>query len=100
MEPLAVDFTVDGRHVVGGGGDKVTAYLHAANGKYLAVAFFKADDMFAAAPIVVRDESGRKAVEWMPPAFVPGRCWTEDGRLLAGLAAKDSLQIWRVFPTG
>ena len=44
------------------------------------------------------DESGGKIIEWMPPAFALGSCWTEDGRLLAGVAVNDALQIWRVFP--
>ncbi len=121
MIPLAVDFTADGRHVVVGGGDKVTAYIDAATGKvarrmdrdaepplslqvsadgrHLAVVFFKADDMLAAAPVVVWDvEPERRKVEWMPPAMALGAGWTDDGRLLAGVAGKGGLQIWRVFP--
>ncbi len=121
MEPLAVDFTADGRQVVVGGGDKVTAYIDSAtgkvarrmdrdaepplaiqfsaNGSYLAVLFFKADNMLSPAPVAVWEgESGRKSVEWMPPAVPLGAVWTDDGKLLVGIAAKDALQIWRVLP--
>ena len=121
MEPLAVDFTPDSRHVVVGGGDKVTAYIDAAtgkvarrmdrdaepplflqfspNGNFLAVLFFRADDMLTAAPVTVWEaESGRKSVEWMPPALALGTAWTEDGRLLAAISTKDALEIWRILP--
>jgi WD40 repeat protein len=121
MEPMAVDFTADGRHIAVGGGDRVTTYIDAAtgkvarrmdrdsepplflqfsaNGNYLAVLFFKADNMLAAAPVTVWEvASGRKSVEWMPPALPLGVVWTEDGRLLAAISSKDALQIWRVLP--
>src|SRR6185369_9905278 len=32
MEPIAVDFTADGRHVIVGGADRVSVYIDATNG--------------------------------------------------------------------
>jgi hypothetical protein len=70
-----------------------------ANARYLAVLFFKADNMLEAAPVAVWEtESGRRIVEWMPPALPLGAAWTADGRLLLATAAKDALQLWRVLP--
>jgi len=122
LEPSTLDFTADGKHVAIGSVAKVTVYLDVATGQvarrmdrdaepplvlqfsenanYLAILFFKADDMLAPAPMVVSETaSGRKIVEWMPPAFPLGVTWTGDGRLLAAIAAKDALQIWRVLPS-
>jgi hypothetical protein len=69
------------------------------NGSYLAVLFFTADNMLTAAPVTVWEaESGRKTVEWMPPALALDAAWTEDGRLLAAISTKHALQIRRVLP--
>jgi WD40 repeat protein len=120
MEPIAVDFTADGRHIIVGGADRVTAYIETSSGRvtrrmdrdaepagYLhvsedgasfAVQFFKADNMLLPASVTVWDiESGRKAAEWKPPTVVLGTAWTDDGKLLASTATKDAVQIWRVL---
>ena len=121
MQPSTLDFTGDGSHIVVGSIDRVTVYVDTKTGKvvrrmdrdaeppiflqfspntnYLAILFFKADNMLAAAPIAVLDaESGRKRVEWMPAAVPLAVAWTADGNLLAGLSSKEALQIWRVPP--
>jgi WD40 repeat protein len=121
MEPLAVDFTPDGGQVVIGGGDKVTAYIDAATGKvmrrldrdaepplflrfsadgrYLAIQFFKAANMLAAAPLIVLDAAtSRKSVDWMPPGALLGMSWTDDGSLFAAISASNALRVWRVLP--
>lgn len=122
LEPSTLDFTADGRHVVVGSVGKVTVYLDVLTGKvarrmdrdaepawvlqvsedanYLAILFFKADDMLTAAPMVVSEiASGRKIVEWIPPTFPLGMTWTKDGSLVAAISANGGLQIWRVLPS-
>jgi WD40 repeat protein len=123
MEPSSVDFTADGRQVVVGGVGRVTAYLDTATGKvvrrmdrdlepplflqfsenamYLAILFFKADNMLEPAPVAVWEaQSGRKSLEWLPHTLPLGAAWTENGELLVAIPAKDALQIWRVMPPG
>ena len=120
LEPIAVDFTSDGRHVIAGGVDKVSVYIDATNGQvsrrldrdaepaeYLYVSedgrrfgvqFLKADNMLEAASVAVWDvQSGRKVVEWTPPSLVLSIAWTQDGSLLASTAKRNALDLWRVL---
>jgi WD40 repeat protein len=120
FEPIAVDFTADGRHVIAGGVDRVSVYIDASNGKvshrmdrdaepayYLFVSedgrrfgvqFLKADNMLEPASVTVWEvESRRKVVEWMPPSVVLSIAWTRDGSLLASTAKKTALDVWRVL---
>ncbi len=119
-EPIAIDFTADGRHVIAGGLDRVSVYIDATNGKIshrmdrdaepaeflyvsedgrnFGVQFLKADNMLQPALVTVWEvESRRKVVEWMPLSLVLNIAWTQDGRLLAATARKDALDVWRVL---
>src|SRR4051794_19874268 len=120
MEPAAVDFTADGRHVIAGGVDRVSVYIDATNGKVsrrmdrdaepaqflyvsddgrrFGVQFCKADNMLEPATVAAWDvESGRKVVEWTPPSVVLSIAWTPDGKLLASTTKKNELDVWRVL---
>ena len=119
-EPIAIDFTADGRYVIAGGVDRVSVYIDTTNGKvshrmdrdaepaeflyvsedgrHFGVQFLKAENMLQPASVTVWEvEARRKVLEWMPSSVVLNIAWTQDGKLLATTARKDALDVWRVL---
>jgi WD40 repeat protein len=119
LEPLAVDFSADGKQVVAAGADKVVVFIDAASGHlvrrwertaepvaYLEVSpdgnavatvFMKAENLTEPAPVSVWDVgSGRRRVEWLPPATAIGGGWTRDGHVLIVTPTAEAVHIWRV----
>lgn len=119
LEPLGVAFSGDGKFAIAGGADKVVAFIDTAtgksvrrldrtaepaallrvslDGKSLAIAFMKADNLSQPAPIAVVDmASAHRVTEWLPPSRPRGGAWTEDGHLLVATASKDAIQVWQV----
>jgi WD40 repeat protein len=119
MEPLTVEFTADGKYAIAGGGDKVIAFIDTAtgkmarkmdrtaqpavmlraspNGKSLAAAYMKAENMLQPAPIVLMDAAtSHKISEWLPPSVPIGGDWVEDGRLLIATATNEAIHVWQV----
>jgi WD40 repeat protein len=120
-EPLAIDFTPDGRQVVAGGGDKRVLLIDAATGKTLrtvktveaifylevsadgqelAVVTQPADTPQLPAPVAfIRLPSFQRKGEWMSPSGIllpAGAAWTEDGHFVAATATATALHLWRV----
>jgi WD40 repeat protein len=119
LEPLGVAFSGDGKLAIAGGADKVVAFIDTAtgksvrrldrtaepaallrvslDGKSLAIAFMKADNLLQPAPIAVVDiASTRRVTEWLPSSRPLGGAWTEDGHLLVATATKDAIQVWQL----
>jgi len=119
LEPLGIAFTADGKHAIAGGGDKVIAFIDtasgksvrrldrtaepaallrvSADGKSLAIAFIKADNLTQPAPITIIDvASSHRVAEWIPPDRAIGGTWTDDSRLLVATATKDAIHVWQM----
>jgi WD40 repeat protein len=118
LEPLALDFTADGKQVMAAGADKILAVIDAVSGRlvhrsektsepvfYLATSpdgtsvalvFMKADNLSQPAPVAVWEvSSGKKKLEWLPPALALTGGWTRDGHVIAVTAGPDAMSIWQ-----
>lgn len=118
-EPMAIDFTMDGKQVIAAGADQILAYIDAATGKLLrssrktkqpiiylevspdgesmAVVFMKAENMTQPAPIAVWGvASGEQQFEWTPSDLAYAAGWTPDGHLTAASVAGTRIGIWTI----
>jgi WD40 repeat protein len=119
LEPLAVDFSADGKQLVAAGADKVVVFIDAASGRVvrrlektaepvaylevspagdaLATVFMKAANLAEPAPVAIWDvASGRQRTDWLPPTPPMGGGWTRDGHLQAVTATPEAVHIWLV----
>jgi WD40 repeat protein len=119
LEPFTVDFTLDNRQVIAAGADKVVAFIDAGSGKLvrrlqkadepigylevspdgksLAVAFIKAENLSQPAPVAVWEvASGERKSQWLPPAAPIGGGWMSNGQPVIVTADDDAMHIWRV----
>ena len=119
MVPLAVAFTADGGSVIASSGDKIVLFADVSSGKQtrkldrtaqpvmyldlspdgksLATAFMKAEDMTQPDHLVIREiAKGQPLTDWLPPQMPAGAGWTSDGRFIVALSSGDSLHLWRV----
>jgi WD40 repeat protein len=119
MEPMAIDFTLDGKQVITAGADQVVTFLDAANGKVirsskrtkepivylevspdggsLALVFMKAENMTQPAPVAIWGvASGKQRSEWTPPNVAYAAGWTPDGHLMVAGDAENRMGIWQV----
>jgi WD40 repeat protein len=120
-EPLAVDFSADGKSVFASGGDRTVLQIDAGTGKTLrrsatltdpvfyletspngreaAFVTQNADDPQRPAPVVFTD-AGSVAVRstWVSPAgaLLPGATWTSDGHFLLVTQSAGTLHVWTV----
>lgn len=120
-EPLAVEFSTDGKLLLAGGGDRIVILIDATTGTTLhrsaavadpvfyleaspktgvvAVVTQNADDPQRPAAVALIDvASAATKSRWMPPAGVvlPGATWTSDGHFVLVTQTNGALHVWTV----
>jgi WD40 repeat protein len=120
-EPLAVEYTVDGKHVLASGGDRTVLLIDARtgntlrgsgtltdpvfyletspNGREVAVVTLNADDPQRPAPVLFADAASvASRSTWVSPAgvLVPGATWTSDGHFLVATQSAGALHVWTI----
>jgi WD40 repeat protein len=118
-EPLAMDFTRDGKEAVAAGGDKVVVFSQTPTGKtlrrtertaevpiylevspdgsQLAAVTLKADNLELPAPVIVWEiASLQQKINWVPPSGVLGATWTREGHFLVATSTPEAVHLWRL----
>lgn len=120
-EPLAVEFSADGKQLFAGGGDRAVLLIDAKtgstlrrsatltdpvfyletspNGREVAAVTQNADDPQRPAPVVFVDVTSMAATStWLSPTGVllPGATWTSDGHFVAPTQSPGALHLWTI----
>jgi len=115
LEPLAIDFSVDGKQVIAGGADSVLVFIDAATGKTIrrssklpnavfdlrvsqdgreiAVLTLDANNLPAPSPIVVLDTASLQETARTSTDEMLGGGWTADGHLIGAKRAGSGVQL-------